>query len=249
MSSLARLKAQFDVMEGLVTQAASGSIRGLIIFGPAGIGKTYNVEKALFNYRDRVAPLVGVNATVDVCKGHMTTVGLVEALWRNRESSNTLVLDDIDTVLEKLDALNILKAALDSGSQRTISYMSQNAALKKSGIPKQFDYNGSVILITNQDMENCTSKMAPHFKALVSRCYYFDLGFGDDGDSFAWIRHVSETTGMLGNEQATKDILGYMKRNLPELRELSLRTALKIKHVYTQPNWNQIADFTVLTSD
>jgi hypothetical protein len=152
-------------------------------------------------------------------------------------------------VLDKLDALNILKAALDSGQQRTISYMSQNASLKKAGIPKQFEYNGSVILITNQDMENCHSKLAPHFKALVSRCYYFDLGFGGPDDCFAWIKYICDTTNMLGSEQATKDILQYMKRNLPILRELSLRTALKIMKVYKQPNWQRIADFTVLTSE
>ncbi len=249
MNSLARLKAQFEVMEGLVGQVAAGAIRGLIIFGPAGIGKTYNVEKVLYNYRDRIAPLIGVDANVEICTGHMTSVGLVEALYRNRDAASTLVLDDIDTVLEKLDAINLLKAALDSGAQRTISYMSQNAALKKAGIPKQFEYNGSVILITNQDLGNSTAKMAPHFKALVSRCYYFDLGFSGEDDCYAWIKHVAITTGMLGGETATKDILQYMKRNLPELRELSLRTALKIKHVYKQPNWNRIADFTVLTND
>lgn len=249
MNSLDRLKAQFEVMEGLVDQVANGAIRGLIIFGPAGIGKTYNVEKVLYNYRDSIAPLMGVEANVEMCTGHMTTVGLVEALWRNRHAANTLVLDDIDTVLEKLDALNILKAALDSGNHRTISYMSQNAALRKAGIPKQFDYNGSVILITNQDMGNCTTKLAPHFKALVSRCYYFDLGFGGQEDCFAWIKHVAESTGMLGGEVATKEILQYMKLNLADLRELSLRTALKIKQVYKQPNWHQIADFTVLTYD
>lgn len=249
MNNLARLKAQFEVMEGLVDQVASGAIRGLIISGPAGIGKTYNVEKVLYGYRDNIAPLMGVEASVETYTGHMTTVGLIEALWRNRDPASTLVLDDIDSVLEKLDALNILKAALDTGNHRSISYMSQNAALRKAGIPKQFDYNGSIILITNQDMENCTSKMAPHFKALVSRCYYFDLGFNGPEDCFLWIKHISESTGMLGGEASTKDILSYMKHNLPKLRELSLRTALKIKHVYRQPNWHDIADFTVLTSD
>jgi hypothetical protein len=236
-------------MESLVGQVASGGIRGLIISGPAGIGKTHNVLKVLNNYEDNIAPLLGVDANVEVCAGHMTTVGLVEALYRNREPANTLVLDDIDTVLEKLDALNLLKAALDSGNDRTVSYMSQNAALRKAGIPQQFDYQGSVILITNQDMENCTSKLAPHFKALVSRCYYFDLGFSGVEDNFAWIKHVCETTDMLGGEQATKDILSYMRKNLPGLRELSLRTALKIKKVYKNHKWQQIADFTVLTDD
>lgn len=249
MNSLARLKAQFSVMEGLVEQVASGSIRGLIISGPAGIGKTYNVERVLYNYRDNIAPIAGVDASVVSYTGHMTTVGLVEALWNNRDAASTLVLDDIDTVLEKLDALNILKAALDSGKDRTVSYMSQNAALRKLGIPKQFDFHGSVILITNQDMENCATKMAPHFKALVSRCYYFDLGFDGPKDSFAWIKHVAESTGMLGDEVATKEILQYMKRNLDDLRELSIRTALKIKQVYRQPGWQKIANFTVLTND
>lgn len=247
MSNLDRLKAQFDIMEGLVAQVASGSIRGLIISGAPGIGKTFNVTKVLNNYEQNIAPLIGVDANVEVCAGHMTTVGLVEALYRNRSAANTLVLDDIDTVLEKLDALNLLKAALDSGNERTISYMSQNAALRKAGIPQQFAYEGSIILITNQDMENCTGKLAPHFNALISRCYYFDLNIKTKEDRLAWIRHVAETTNMLGGEIATKDIIRYMQRNLDDLRELSLRTASKIKKVYKQPNWQKIADFTVLT--
>jgi replication-associated recombination protein RarA len=246
MNNLDRLKAQFDVMEGLVERVASGNIRGLIISGPAGIGKTFNVVSALKSYRDNVAPLIGVTAEINICTGHMTPVGLVEALWNNRHSSNTLVLDDIDTVFDKLDSLNILKAALDSGAERTISYMTQNQTLKKAGVPKQFVYEGSVILITNQDMENCHSKLAPHFKALISRCYYFDLGFTGQEDCFAWIKHVCRTKHVLGNEHVTNDVLGYMDEHLSELRELSLRTALKIKAVHNQANWRQVSDFTVL---
>lgn len=249
MDNLERLKAQFSVMEGLVEQVATGDIRGLIISGPAGIGKTHNVTKVLNNYVNYTAPLMGADAKLEVCAGHMTSVGLVEALWRNRSASNTLVLDDIDTVLEKLDALNLLKAALDSGDSRTVSYMAQNASLRKQGIPQQFPYNGSIILITNQDMENNTSKMAPHFKALISRCYYFDLGFEGQGDCLAWIKHVVDSSNMLGSPEANGEIVKYMTDNLDQLRELSLRTAIKIKKVYHKPNWKQIADFTVLTDD
>lgn len=249
MSNLERLKAQFNIMEGLVGQVASGDIRGLIISGPAGIGKTFNVTKVLKNYVNHISPLVGDQAQLEICAGHMTSVGLVEALWRNRNAANTLVLDDIDTVLEKLDALNLLKAALDSGSQRTISYMSQNAALRKQGIPKQFDFEGSIILITNQDMENNGTKIAPHFKALISRCYYFDLGFEGKADCLAWIRHIANTTPMLGSANTKNDVIEYMEENLDELRELSLRTAIKIKKVHNQHNWRQIADYTVLTTD
>ena len=246
MSTLDRLIAQFNVMEDIVAKVASGDLRGLIITGPAGIGKTHNVLKVLNNYQSSIAPLLGIDAEIEVCAGHMTTVGLVQALWRNRHDANTLVLDDIDTVLDTLDALNILKAALDTGNQRHVSYMTQNAALRKAGIPQHFDYNGSVILITNQDMENSRGKMAPHFKALISRCFYFDLGFDGRDDSMTWIKYVSETTGMLGDEKKTADILQYMKRNLPNIRELSLRTAVKLASIYGT-GWKSVADFTVLT--
>ena len=248
MDNLERLKAQFNVMEGLVTQVGQGTIRGLIVSGPAGVGKTFNIERTLRNYVNNVAPLMGQEARLELCAGHMSTVGLVEALWRNRDEASTLVLDDIDSVLEDVKALNLLKAALDSGNQRTISYMGQNAALKKIGVPQQFPFQGSVILITNQDMENCSGKMAPHFKALVSRCYYFDLGFESDADALTWIKYVADTSGMLGDDHTKQDILAYMQEHLDELREISLRTAIKIKKVYG-PNWQQIADFTILTED
>ena len=133
MSNLDRLKAQFEVMVGLVDRVASGNVRGLIISGPAGIGKTFNVVSALKSYRDNVAPLAERESIINICTGHMTPVGLVEALWNNRHQSNVLVLDDIDTVFDKLDSLNILKAALDSGEERVISYMTQNQTLKKAG--------------------------------------------------------------------------------------------------------------------
>src|SRR5690554_3355009 len=104
MDNLNRLKDQFLIMDSLVNQVASGDIRGLIISGPAGIGKTYNVTEVLQNYVSNISPLIGDNAQLEICAGHMTSVGLVEALWRNRDQANTLVLDDIDTVLDKLDA-------------------------------------------------------------------------------------------------------------------------------------------------
>lgn len=246
MSNLERLKAQFKVMEDIVGKVASGDLRGLIITGPAGIGKTYNVLKVLKNYQAYVAPLAGIEAEIEVCAGHMTTVGLVQALWRNRHEANTLVLDDIDTVLDTLDALNLLKAALDTGNQRHVSYMTQNAALRKAGIPQSFDFNGSIILITNQDMENSKGKMAPHFKALISRCFYFDLGFDGREDCMLWIEHVSKETDMLGGRHKTADILAYMRRNLPSVRELSLRTAVKLSSIYGV-GWEEVANFTVLT--
>jgi hypothetical protein len=246
MSNLERLKAQFIVMEDIVGKVASGSLRGLIITGPAGIGKTYNVLKVLRDYQTYIAPIAGIDAEIEVCAGHMTTVGLVQALWRNRHEANTLVLDDIDTVLDTLDAVNILKAALDTGTQRHVSYMTQNAAMRKAGIPQHFDYDGSVILITNQDLQNSRGKMAPHFKALVSRCFYFDLGFEGREDCMTWIQHVAETTNMLGDEKKTADILRYMRRNLKDIRELSLRTAVKLSSIYGK-GWKEVADFTVLT--
>ena len=246
MSNLERLKAQFIVMEDIVGKVASGNLRGLIITGPAGIGKTHNVLKVLRDYQTYIAPIAGIEAEIEVCAGHMTTVGLVQALWRNRHEANTLVLDDIDTVLDTLDAVNILKAALDTGTQRHVSYMTQNAAMRKAGIPQHFDYDGSVILITNQDLQNSRGKMAPHFKALVSRCFYFDLGFEGREDCMTWIQHVAETTNMLGDEKKTADILRYMRRNLKDIRELSLRTAVKLSSIYGK-GWKEVADFTVLT--
>ena len=46
-------------------------------------------------------------------------------------------------------SLNILKAALDSSKKRYISWNTDSNMLGREGIPDRFEFKGSVIFITN----------------------------------------------------------------------------------------------------
>ena len=95
-------------------------------------------------------------------------------LYENRDK--LVIFDDCDSVFADELALNILKAALDSGKTRKICWNSDSRLLREEGIPNTFNFNGSAIFITNLKFDNVRStKIKDHLEALMSRCHYIDL--------------------------------------------------------------------------
>ncbi len=244
-----RLAKQFEVVSGLADSAIVGDSRSLIISGPAGFGKSYMVEEKL----NDVDPN-GINYST--IKGKMSAVGLYKMLFRYREAGQTILIDDCDAVFFDDIALNILKAACDSSNVRRISW-NTNANLideeTAQPIPRKFEYEGTVIFITNYDFDYLIgkgSKLSPHLQALMSRSFYIDLSMKTARDCFIRIKQVCEM-GMLKEKGLTSkqecDVLDFIEENLADLREISLRTALKIGSLHKKDNmtnWRAIAKIT-----
>ena len=70
-------------------------------------------------------------------------------LYQN--SDKIIILDDCDSVFKDDDAVNILKAALDSYDTRKISYISSKQLKDEFGepIPAHFEFTGRIIFISN----------------------------------------------------------------------------------------------------
>jgi hypothetical protein len=247
-----RIATRFGVLDEMSSACIKGDIRAMIVTGPAGIGKSYGVttqmEKAtLF---DQVA---GKKARYDIVKGAMSGIGLFAKLYKFSDATNVLVFDDCD-IWEDQDAINVLKGALDSGKTRRISWNKDSRLLRDEGVPNSFNFNGSIIFITNKSFDaRKASKMQPHLDALQSRCHFLDLTVNTERDKMLRIKQVHRDAdgGLFADydfsEVQTDEIMSFIVDNHNKLREVSLRMCLKVADlVKISANWRELAKATCM---
>lgn len=246
-----RIAGRFKILDDMSDAVANGVVRGLIISGPPGVGKSFGVEKVLDEY-DAMSKLSGEGTRTEIVKGSMTPIGLFQTLYHNSSEGNILVFDDCDSVLFDEVCLNMLKATLDSGKKRTITWKAESSTLRREGIPDRFDFKGGCIFITNVNFENVKSKkIKDHLAALMSRCHYIDLEMDSERDRFLRINQIVRD-GMLDEynfgEQGNKEVIDFMTEHAKRLREISLRMVLKIADLrkMAEDNWKNLAEATCM---
>lgn len=225
-----KIEKRFYILYKCAKGAANGVIRSLIVSGRGGVGKTYTIEEVLEHAKEHK------NVKYEIVRGVLSPVNLYKLLWRNRAPNCVTVLDDADGIFDDEDALSILKAALDSGSSRKISWFSETATLKAEGIDNQFLYEGTMIFITNLNFQARVDagkgKNVSHMQALMTRASYLDLKLHTQRELVAWVCHLVRKKGILIQEGLTKEqqeeVLMFIREHTKDLRELSLRTPKKI---------------------
>jgi hypothetical protein len=249
--AIERIRERFDILDQMAEGTTTGAVRAMIVSGPPGVGKSYGVEKVLeqASLFDKMAQRKN---RFEVVKGAMSALGLYAKLYKFSDEGNVLVFDDCDSILLDDLSLNILKAALDSSKKRYISWNTDSNMLNREGIPDRFEFKGSVIFITNIKFEHVRSKkLKDHLDALESRCHYLDLTMDTQRDKFLRIKQIVRD-GMLNSydfeDGAAQEIVDYMWEMKSRLRELSLRTVLKIADLrkMSEHNWRRLAETTIL---
>ena len=249
--TIERLRERFQILEDMTKACKKGDVRAMIVTGPPGVGKSFGVEKVLGKH-DMIATLGERPPKYQVVKGAMSAIGLYCKLFNYADKDNVLVFDDCDSILQEDLSLNILKAALDSKASRRIHWNTDSFKLRNEGVPDSFEFKGSCIFITNIKFENVKSKkMRDHLAAIESRCHYIDLTIDSEREKMLRIKQIVGD-GMLAkhalDEETHERVVDFIDINKKNLRELSLRTVLKVADLAKAfpDNWEAMAENTVL---
>jgi len=246
-----RIRSRFKVLSDMTSAVKAGHVRAMIVAGPPGLGKSFGVEEVLT--RDDLFNTLGNRKPkYEIIKGTMSALGLYCKLYEHSNSENVVVFDDCDEILMESDSLNILKGALDTGSKRTISWNTDSNKLRSDGIPNSFEFKGGAIFISNIKFENVRSKtLQLHLAALESRCHYVDMQLDTTREKVLRIKQVV-ADGMLDrydfDEETQAEVVNFVTDNRDKLRELSIRTVLKVADLRKSfpDSWRTMAGVTVL---
>lgn len=244
-----KLNDRFNALEVLSEATGKGVNRSLIVSGPAGLGKSYTVEQKMKN-------LENAGHVVTYIKGYVRPLSLYRLLYNARFQHCVLVFDDSDSIFADDVSMNLLKAACDSTETRKLHWLSRSIDKIEDEdgepIPANFEFEGSVIFITNYDFDDLIargSRLAPHFEALVSRSHYLDLAMKTKLDYVVRIKQVVGQ-GMLRDKNISDYDAGilvdFVEANMDNLRELSLRMVIKLATLMKMDyvNWQKLAKQT-----
>jgi len=253
-SILGRLRDRFEILDDMTRAVKAGKVRAMIVTGPPGVGKSFGVEKVLSKH-DVFAQVADDQKLkkYEVVKGAMSAIGLYSKLYHYKDAKNIIVFDDCDSVLLDDLSLNILKAALDTSSKRMIHWNTDSNLLRREGVPDSFEFKGGAIFITNIKFDHVKSKkLRDHLEALESRCHYLDLTIDTEREKLLRIEQVVNECGMLDKYEfepyQAMEVVDFVKANVSRLRELSLRTVLKVadlKHGFPD-KWKAVAEVTCM---
>lgn len=212
-------EVMFSNLESLTKMVGRGIQPSLVITGMAGVGKTHLVKETLKQ--------MGLRESYDFehFKGKATAAGLFITLYQN--SDKIVVLDDCDSVFKDDDAVNILKAALDSYDTRKISYISTKPLKDEFGepIPAHFEFTGKIIFISNIHQ----SKLD---EAIRSRSFVSDISM-NTGQMFTrmeQLMHSMEPRIPLAAKQQALDIMKELDAKFGRV-DINLRSFIKAARI------------------
>lgn len=239
------LTERFDILSLLTRGAMAKNIRAVTVTGAPGVGKTYTVETILENS----------DCKHTIVRGTLSAVNLYKLGYKFRKAGSVIVLDDADSIFNDEDALNLLKVMCDTSSTRKLSWMKESLALKDDDtgedVPRQFEFEGAMIFISNLDFQTFVdegkNKYAQHFEALMSRSLYLDLRLHNRNELGVWVENVAKTGKIFDRENVPmsvrEPILAFLRAHRENLRELSIRTLMKMcQMAKSNPSrWESIA--------
>jgi len=152
------LKKYYDKLRNFTQIVArKDGIYGMIVIGENGIGKSYNVIRAL---KENKIPFVFFN-------NFLTPLELYNILYQN--SNDLILFDDTCNLLSNPISISILKSAMFSNSETRILHYETTSP--KRTAPSSFIFKGAVIFLGNKPLDKGNEDLM----ALRDRVLFIEL--------------------------------------------------------------------------
>lgn len=237
------LNARYSLLAEMVRGVCEGNFPGLVISGEKGISKSHTVTQIL----DKYDPTVPGNEqmpdaqrrTIKRFTGRITPLQLFLNLQQNATKNSILLFDDCDSAWNNIDALNCLKAAMDTKERRTVTWATTNRQVRV----ESFVFEGAIILVTNAHMAS------EHYKAFLDRIQKFPV-YMSGREKLLKIREIAKTSPDLDQDKAT-EVADFIEEHEPMIgKKLSIRTFVKTYELAKfSPVWRELAKISVFTED
>lgn len=239
------------------------------IYGPSGIGKTYNSIKAV---EDADVPYFTVSGNVSM---YNFAIKLGIIAYQNRDKKAVVIIDDCDEILKDAKTINVMKELLGEnklsynkrfhmnqiGEEGTLPYESIEYWLNPSGIGFTVDCSNITFVITsnirlpyddtadkitekNGGIDTAKSIKARHLAAIRGRCEVKDLDMTmeEKWGNLASVCLEDGACADCNDDQEKIFILDYLWNNWDNMKETSIRTAEKMSRTLKLEGHDGIKD-------
>ena len=226
-----------QMMTSMFVKNPQAAMRGLLISGDAGFGKTHYTKLGLQDIKDV--------DDVDYVKGSSITAPVMFVkLYQNRKPGQILVLDDVDIVHkssgERSAILDMFKAATEpTTGDRELEWAraQRNPLMVDNDVPTKFNFEGSIIWITNDTIQGLAEKAKSHWNAISSRFRQIPVWLNDQ-EKLMYTLNLIEEVNILGpncqakeggySDDVIKKTAKYIRDNYKYMNDISPRVSISI---------------------
>jgi hypothetical protein len=234
-----RVNDRFETIQKVAEVFVTGNSaqKGLLVSGDAGTGKSWWIKQAFVK--------TDTTTRVDYCKSRSFTAPAFYAkLWENRNPGDVVVFDDCS--LSSMGGENFrkltdfLKGALElTSGPRMLGYeaASQNQLFRELGVEREFDFQGSIIWITNTSFEKLAKKFGDHWEAIERRFIPVEVKLTKE-EKYMYTSYLITDLDMLGEncdsyeggypEDIIEETLDFLDSNYENFKDITPGVAIKI---------------------
>tara|TARA_R110001606_G_scaffold364853_1_gene519463 strand:+ start:229 stop:1098 length:870 start_codon:yes stop_codon:yes gene_type:complete len=235
--------------------------KGIIISGDAGTGKSHYVQKAFVD--SNVTDKVDYNKSKS-----FSAAALYVKLYLNRNEGDVVVFDDCNLAgmsgNDFKTLVDLFKGATEmTKGERMLGWerATTNPLMKDNNVPHEFNFQGSIVWITNYSFEQLAKKFGPHWEAIQSRFINVPIRLNDQ-EKLMYTLFLVEEIGMLsGDICQTKEggysdtivtaTTKYIRDNYKFMNNVTARVAAKIADTMENfpEDWKLIIENQTMSSN
>ena len=216
---------RFSYYEDLAKLTIFKEFKSIFVAGSGGLGKSYTVQQILESEE-----FVEDKDYVYV-KGHVSPYALFQLLQEH--CTLPFIFDDCDGILKDSTSLEILKAVIDSYSNRKVKWLTSAGVRER--VSRVFEFTGSVIFLSNLPFDKVP-------QPIVSRTIMVDVSMTAQ-EKMDRMRYIVKTMPEMDgfSPEEIEELLNVLDRYKLLMADFNLRSLVKAATMYRKTGtWDYV---------